>query len=178
VKGDETARFERFARHGREGEVPGVQALAGTFHDRSAAAQALATDRVDLAFVRYNPAHWGAERDVFPALREGRRGRLFGFLSTSWYVPHARFVEIGFSRDCWKPAMVDHYRFVLTQRRLDGILCAPQTPAQLDELGRAMDAGPLCPRRLEYMKRAADLHLGRLQPARRILAQGSSPAVT
>jgi hypothetical protein len=45
-----------------------ARAIGMSFHDRSAALAALQDKRVDIAFIRYNPDHPGAAKDLFPHL--------------------------------------------------------------------------------------------------------------
>jgi hypothetical protein len=59
----------------------GLKALGTTFHDREAALLAINHHLVDLAFIRYNPAHTGAKSDVFPYLTQSRT-LLYNFKST------------------------------------------------------------------------------------------------
>jgi hypothetical protein len=161
VKGSQPERFAAFARHRRTRSLAGVRATGATFHDRAAAASCVADGDLDVAFIRYNADHRGAENDVFPVLARERRALLFNFKSTAGFVPHARFRELRFDDDAWRPSVTDHYRFVLTRGEVDGILCSPGDAAQVASLERAIDLGGLCEEQLSYIKCVADLHLGR-----------------
>ena len=85
---------------------------------------------MELAYVRYNPTHAGAELDLFPQLEDSRTAPVYGFKSTDGYAP-------GGERRC-----TDYYRFALSSP-LDGILCSLASPREVEELGAALDAGPL-----------------------------------
>ena len=45
--------------------------------------------------------------------------------------------------DYWRPEVTDYYRFALTRREIDGLLCAPGTPEEIRGLARALERGPL-----------------------------------
>lgn len=53
------------------------------------------------------------------------------------------FDRLGLDRDYWRPSVSDYYRFALTPPQVDGLLCAPQTPDEIESLARALDDGPL-----------------------------------
>jgi aryl-alcohol dehydrogenase-like predicted oxidoreductase len=164
----ETARIAAYSKHldARRGLIPGVRAIGATFHSRAAAAASLAREELSVSFIRYNAIHRGAEREIFPGLKSDRRSLLFSFKSTLGFVPHRRFEELGLDADAWRPSVTDHYRFVLGRPELDGILCAPQTLAQLDELAQALEQRPLSAEQIAYMKRLTDLHLTSAQGSR------------
>jgi hypothetical protein len=161
VNGEQHERLDTFATHRTRRRVPGVRATGATFHDRAAAVSLLASGRPDIAFIRYNADHRGAEHDVFPVLARPRSSLLFNFKSTVGFVPHRRLPELGFDGDAWRPAVTDHYRFVLTQAQMDGVLFAPGDAAEVASLDAALLRGPLCREELSYMNCLADLHLGR-----------------
>jgi len=128
----------------------GARALAASFHDREAAAAAACDGSLDLCFVRYNARHDGAERDLFPHVA-ARTAPLFNFKSTLGYVTPARLAELGLDREMWRPAVTDHYRFVLSLAALDGILFAPDNPAEIAELAAAIEEGPLDDDERDYL---------------------------
>jgi hypothetical protein len=131
------ARLPIYRRH-REQRFAGSTALGISFHDRPAAAAAIGAGEIDIAFIRYNPAHPGAQRDVFPLLPPVRHTRVFGFTSTA---AHHAFSDLG--DDIWIPDITDHYRFALSRVGLDGLLCSPTQPSHIADLAAAMASGPL-----------------------------------
>ena len=163
MRGGQRARFDGFAAHRAASRLPGVRALGATFHDRTAALPLLAGGDADIAFIRYNAAHRGAEEDVFARAPQTRRGLLYNFKSTMGHVPEARFEQFGYGTEVWRPSVSDHYRFVLSQAQLDGVLCAPQDLRELAELEHAIGRGPLSDEELAFMKCASDLHAGRIR---------------
>jgi hypothetical protein len=157
--------FERrlpvYAEHRRDGFL-GNRAVGATFHDRQAAPAAAHAQHVDIAFIRYNPGHAGARRDVFPHLPTRPRPLLFGFKSTFGYVPPPRMAEFGLpAADYWHPAITDHYRFALTPPEMDGLLIALRTPAEVAALAAAMEQGPLTEEEEAYLMDVAGVALGK-----------------
>lgn len=120
-----------------------AQFTASSFHDRAGALKVINGGLADLAFVRYNSWHPGGALDLFPYLRADRKTRIFNFKSTSGYRKPAKFQEAGFDPEMWLPEVVDHYRFVRCRPEIDGILCSPHGPKQLEELIAAYQQGPL-----------------------------------
>ncbi len=142
----------------------GMRGIAASFHQREAAATAISHGLLDLAFVRYNAAHAGAELDLFPRVppREERRTKLFNFKSVSGYVPPERLAELGLPPEKWRPEPQDHYRFALRRPELDGVLCALDGVAQIEALSRLLSGPALTEDEAEYLKTLAALDAGEL----------------
>jgi aryl-alcohol dehydrogenase-like predicted oxidoreductase len=140
-----------------------MRALGATFHDRGAALTAVNHGLLDVAFIRYNSSHPGAETDVFPRLREGRSAKLFSFKSTSGYVTHERLESLRLPEHNWRPTHTDHYRFALRRTELDGILCGFSESQQLSELRRALTKPPLSEQEAAYLKQLSALDVGAIQ---------------
>jgi hypothetical protein len=133
-----SARLPVYRQH-REQQFAGARAIGVSFHDRKAAAATIASGEIELAFIRYNAGHPGAQLDVFPALQEPRHTRVFGFTSTSAHYA----VPPELAEELWVPEFTDHYRFALSRVGLDGILCSPSEPSHIAALADAMARGPL-----------------------------------
>ncbi len=161
-------RWPVYEEH-RQGGFLGNRAVGASFHDREAARDAVHERQVDIAYIRYNPDHSGARRDVFPHLGTSppplppspdRRGGLggevrpllFGFKSTYGYVPPVRMAELGLpGPDYWHPAITDHYRFALTPLQMDGLLIALRKPGEVTALAAALEQGPLTEEEEAYL---------------------------
>jgi hypothetical protein len=139
----------------------GIKAIGATFHDRKAALLATNHGMVDISFVRYNPSHPGARRDLFPQLHPGRRTPLYNFTSTWNYVSPERCAELNLADDYWRPRFTDYHRFALARPEIDGLLCAPGTPEEVRALARALEEGPLDQEEEQYLIDLAALHEGR-----------------
>ncbi len=149
------ARFPVYLQHRHTGFL-GCRAIGATFHDRRAARQAVQEGLVDIAFVRYNPGHAGARKDLFPHLQPQPRPLLFGFKSTNGYVTPRQMDELGLpGKVYWHPEITDHYRFALTSPELDGLLVSPQTPQEVAALALALEKGPLDREEQAYLMKVA-----------------------
>jgi hypothetical protein len=154
-------RLPVFEEHRRVGFL-GNRAVGATFHDRQAARAAVQVRQVDVAYLRYNPGHAGARRDVFPHLPARPRPLVFGFKSTFGYVPPARMAEFGLpAADYWQPSITDHYRFALTPPEMDGLLIALRSPGEVAALGAALEHGPLTEEEEEYLMDVAGVAQGK-----------------
>ncbi|AUX24800.1 aldo/keto reductase [Sorangium cellulosum] len=105
--------------------------------------------RVDLLMIRYNAAHPGAERDVFPHLPVERPG-IVTYTTTSWgqlldraLVPQGERV----------PTATDCYRFVLSNPDVNACWAGPRDAGQLDQALAALDAGAMSEEELVWMRR-------------------------
>ena len=96
---------------------------------------------LDAVMIRYNAAHRGAERDVFPVTR--RLGLpVIAYTALRWgaLLRPTPDDPAGFS----VPRAPDWYRFVLQHPAVAVTLAAPQTRAELEEDLRVLEAdGPL-----------------------------------
>jgi aryl-alcohol dehydrogenase-like predicted oxidoreductase len=107
-----------------------LRAIGLTSHQRPLAAQIAETGRLDLLMIRYNAAHRGAEREVFPTTTRLALP-VVAFTCLRWGAllratpadPPGESV----------PAARDWYRFVLSQPAVSIALMAPDTAAELDE---------------------------------------------
>jgi aryl-alcohol dehydrogenase-like predicted oxidoreductase len=113
--------------------------------------QAAPQSGIDVVHFRYNAAHPGAERDVFPHLPDNGRAGLVAFTATNWRqllsawrVPRGEPV----------PAAADCYRFVLTRPEVDVCLTGPSSTEHVKQSLRALEAGPMTAEELAWMKRA------------------------
>lgn len=132
-----------------------ARAVATTFHDRSAAVFAANHGLIDLGFIRYNPAHPGAQRDLFPLLQKNRSTPLFNFKSTMGYVPPEQLAAGGLSPDLWFPSPADYYRYALSREELSGILFACDRETHLDELSAALERGGLSAEEQRHLEELA-----------------------
>lgn len=156
--------FVRLAEYERH-RPAGMRGLGATFHQRASAVTAIEHELLDVAFVRYNAAHPGAEHDVFPHLREPRRTLLYNFKSMGGYVPPERLAALRLPEENWRPRPTDHYRFALRRPEIDGILGSFERPEQVTELARELGQEPLTEDEAEYLKLLAGLDAGTIELA-------------
>jgi hypothetical protein len=159
---DPPARRETIVAHRAQGFL-GCRAIGASFHDRDLVAEACNEEAFDVAFVRYNAAHPGAREDVFPRLRASST-LLFGFKSVGgWASPEELARVADLPAGLWLPKPSDHYRFALSQVGLDGLLCSPGTPAEVEALAKAMAKGPLDEEQQQHLVNLALLACGDAQ---------------
>ncbi|MEJ7603235.1 MAG: hypothetical protein WKG01_35435 [Kofleriaceae bacterium] len=157
--GSDEPRFTRYATL-RDDCHTGARAIGASFHDRGAALRCIADASFDLAFVRYNARHSGANRDLFPHIDPDTHVRLYGFKSTAGATTGERCRALGLGDDFWIPRITDYYRFALVHPAVDGVLCAPRTPLELAGLADALAEGPLDPDEVEHLLLLAQLDAG------------------
>ena len=139
----------------------GNKATGTTFHDRMAALMAMNHNLVDIAFIRYNPIHTGAKLDLFPHLKQPTSTLLYNFKSTIGFMDAERYASLGLNDDYWQPKATDYYRFALTQPGIDGLLCSPSTPQEVEALASALEEGPLDEEEEKYLIDLATLDQGK-----------------
>ena len=149
--------YDQIRRHGNLG----ARVIGTTFHDRMAALLSVNNNLVDLAFIRYNPIHSGARVDLFPNLTKPTATLLYNFKSTTGFLPPERYAELGLNDDYWQPEITDYYRFALTRPEIDGLLCSPATPQEVEALAEALEEGPLDEEEENYLLDLALLEQGR-----------------
>lgn len=115
-----------------------VRALGVSIHDRPRAGRLAEDSPLDVLMIRYNAAHPGAERDIFPRLA-ARTPSVVAYTATAW-------------RKLLKPpkgwtgptmSAGDCYRFCLSSPHVDVALTGPASREELDENLAALERGPL-----------------------------------
>ncbi|HEU4406180.1 MAG TPA: aldo/keto reductase [Polyangiaceae bacterium] len=126
-----------------------VRALALSCHDRSLARELARELDLDVLMIRYNAAHRGAEHDIFEPLGPGRPA-VVAYTATRWgrLLKPAAGLGPMTGGEC--------YRFALSHPRVDVVLSAPASEAELRENVAAVAQGPLEPPRLDEVRRFGD----------------------
>ena len=139
-----------------------VRRLAVSTHKRTLVPDIARGPVFDTVHFRYNAAHTGAERDIFPQLPAENRPGLVAFTATSWgqlttggrgpiprrwfgggHIPEAERV----------PTAGDCYRFVLEQPDVDVCMTGPSTAEHVEQALEALRRGPMTADELEWMRR-------------------------
>ncbi len=135
---------EEMERLREEGKV---LALGASIHDRPRAGRLAENSILDLLMIRYNAAHPGAEKDIFPHL-EKRRPVVVAYTATAWR-------KLLRAPTGWKekvPTAGDCYRFCLTSPHVDVVLTGPRNVAEWRENMAAIEKGPLSPEEMAFMR--------------------------
>jgi aryl-alcohol dehydrogenase-like predicted oxidoreductase len=127
-----------------------VRRIGATSHQRPLAATMARSGKLDTLMIRYNAAHRGAERDIFP-VTDALGVPVIAYTALRWgallrHTPDdpPEFVP---------PPAPDWYRFALQSPSVAVALAAPASRAELEEDLQVLTAGPLTP--AEYERLAA-----------------------
>jgi aryl-alcohol dehydrogenase-like predicted oxidoreductase len=127
--------------------------LAMSGHQRKLFPQMAAEGQFNLFHVRYNAAHRGAEKEIFPHLQGDDRPGIVSYTATRWgQLLNPKKMPPGESL----PAPSDCYRFVLSNPAVDVCLCGPRNMDQMRAALSALELGPLGEEDMERMKRIGD----------------------
>lgn len=132
-----------------------VRAVGFSSHDRPLAAELADDLRPDVVMIRYNAAHRGAEREVFPALESdgGRRIGVIAYTATRWGMLLDPVPEQGFDHGMTGG---ECYQFALSHPAVDMVWCAARSADELREDVAAVCEGPLFDDRMDEVRRFGD----------------------
>ncbi len=140
-----TSSTERELVHLRESGK--VRSIGVSVHDRKRAGELARTGPLDQLMIRYNAAHPGAERDIFPCLQD-KHPSILAYTATAWRRllkrPNGWTGEVMSAGDC--------YRFQLSNPQVDVALMGPSNRAQMEENLKALENGPLTPAEDQWMR--------------------------
>jgi aryl-alcohol dehydrogenase-like predicted oxidoreductase len=145
----ERAREEMY-RLREEGKV---RSVGISTHDRKFAGRLAAEGLLDVLMIRYNAAHRGAERDIFPHLAAHDPG-VVSYTATRWRKLLSR--PRGWPKDGFVPTPAQAYRFVLSNPHVHVCLTAPSNRRQLDENLSALEDGPLSEEEMDRIRTFGD----------------------
>ena len=129
-----------------------VRFLGISTHDRPLAGRIAAdpNSSVDAIMIRYNAAHVGAERDIFPQIPANNPPGVIAFTATRW----GQLVNPKKMPPGEEPlTAADCYRFALSSGMVDVCLTGPRTTEELEGGMRAIDLGPLSDVEMERVRR-------------------------
>ncbi len=124
-----------------------VRSIGISIHDRPRAGKLAESSPLDQLMIRYNAAHPGAEREIFPHLHDGKP-TILAYTATSWR-------SLLKKPKGWDgPAMTagDCYRFQLSNPHVDLAWTGPANRAQLEENLTALEKGPLTEEEQTWMR--------------------------
>jgi aryl-alcohol dehydrogenase-like predicted oxidoreductase len=142
--------LEELIRFKDEGKV---KSIGISCHNRTFLGKLAAEGALDVLMLRYNAAHRGAERDVFPYLQTHDPG-IVSYTSTRWTELMRR--PRNWPKDGLIPDAGMAYRFVLSNPRVHVCVTAPTNERQLRENIAAVRRGPLNEEELHFMRQFGD----------------------
>ena len=148
----ELDEMRRFREEGK------VRAIGISCHDRKFAGRLLAEGAIDVAMIRYNAAHRGAEEDIFPHVAAHDSG-LVSYTATRWSCLLRR--PRGWPATAPIPTADQCYRFVLSNPLVAVCLTAPSNEEHLQQNLAGLSKGPLSPEEMEFMRKFGDVVHGR-----------------
>jgi predicted aldo/keto reductase-like oxidoreductase len=135
-----------------------VRFIGLSSHSRKLVGEVAGDGEFDVVHFRYNAAHRGAERDIFPFVGKERRPGMVVFTATRWgKLLNPRKMPPGEE----PPTAGDCYRFVLSHPAVDVCMSGAKTLEQMRGNLAALDAGPMSEAELERMRRIGDFVYGR-----------------
>ena len=124
--------------------------VAVSSHHRPTFVELAKNPRYGVLHIRYNAAHTGAERDIFPALPSDNRPGTVAYTATRWgSLLKAKNAPPGQAPMRGR----DAYRFVLSNPDFNLCMTGPRNAAEMDEALAALDEGSLSSEENERIRR-------------------------
>lgn len=137
-----------------------IRSIAISSHRRAFFPTLLDDDTYAIWHVRYNAAHRGAEKDVFPTLSarsEAERPGVVTYTTTSWGQLCDRAKTPPGERT---PTGTDCYRFAISNPDVDLCLAGPDNAEQMRQALEALELGPMDDEEQSWMRRVGDYIYG------------------
>ena len=142
--------LEELVRFREEGKV---KSIGISCHNRAFLGKLADQGALDTLMLRYNAAHRGAEKDVFPYLETHNPG-VISYTATRWTEMMRR--PRSWPKDGLIPDAGMAYRFVLSNPHVHVCLTAPRNEKQLRENVAAIRRGPLNEEEMHFMRQFGD----------------------
>jgi aryl-alcohol dehydrogenase-like predicted oxidoreductase len=130
-----------------------VRSIGLSCHNRSFLGQLATEGEMDALMLRYNAAHRGAERDIFPHLAAHNPG-VISYTATRWTA--LLRPPKGWPKGVRVPTAGECYRFVLSNPHVHCVLTAPRSERELRENIDAVHKGPLDDEDMKFMREFGD----------------------
>ena len=140
-----TSATERELVHLRE--TGKARAIGISIHDRPRAGKLAESSPLDQLMIRYNAAHPGAEREIFPHIKD-KKPTILAYTATSW----RRLLKKPSGWDGPVMTAGDCYRFQLSNPHVDLAWTGPANRQQLEENLTALEKGPLTEEEQKWMR--------------------------
>jgi len=137
-----------------------VKYVGFSTHERKLAGRLADEGALDVMMIRYNAAHRGAEKDIFPFIGKHNTG-IISFTATRWRYLLRR--PKGWPKDGRIPTAGDCYRFVLSNPNVDVCMMAPTNEKQLISNLKEISRGPLKVDEMDFMLKFGDAVYNRKQ---------------
>jgi aryl-alcohol dehydrogenase-like predicted oxidoreductase len=142
--------LEELVRLREEGKI---RAIGMSCHDRAYVGRMASQGSLDVMMMRYNAAHRGAEKDIFPYLAKHNPG-IMSYTATRWTALLRR--PKGWPKEGRIPDPGMCYRFVLSNPSVHVCLTGPMNEKQLVQNVGALKLGPLNTEEMQFMQQFGD----------------------
>jgi aryl-alcohol dehydrogenase-like predicted oxidoreductase len=129
-----------------------VRWVGASFHSRSLAREWMG--QLDVVMLRYNLAHLGLERGIFPLL-SGDKTRDPGLVVFNVAHEGSKLLSTpppGYPPGLFVPTIPDCYRYALSNQYVDLVLAGIANRQELDAALAALEKGPLSPEEGQYLR--------------------------
>lgn len=130
-----------------------VRAIGLSCHDRAFHGKLAGEGTVNALMMRYNAAHRGAEKDIFPHLAAHNPG-VISYTATRWTALLRR--PKSWPEGGRVPTAGECYRFVLSNPHVHTVLTSPRSERELRENIAAVRQGPLNEEDMKFMREFGD----------------------
>lgn len=137
-----------------------VKYVGFSTHDRKLAGRMADEGSLDVMMVRYNAAHRGAEKEIFPYVDKHNVG-VMSFTATRWRYLIRR--PKGWPKEDRIPTAGQCYRFVLSNPNVDVCMMAPTNEKQFISNMKEISQGPLTNEEMDFMHKFGDAVYNRKQ---------------
>lgn len=144
------AVHEELYRFKEEGKI---RAVGISTHDRKFAGLLAEQGALDVMMIRYNAAHRGAEKDIFPYVQNHDPG-IISFTATRWRM--LLRTPKGYPKDAPIPTAGMAYRFVLSNPNVHICMTAPSNLKHFEANLTEVQKGPLADEELDFMRKFGD----------------------
>jgi predicted aldo/keto reductase-like oxidoreductase len=135
-----------------------IRCLGLSSHNRKLLGGLAKGGEFDVLHLRYNAAHRGAEKDIFPFLGGEKRPGTVAFTATRW----GKLLDPKKMPPGEKPPTApDCYRFVLSNPAVDVCMSGAKTVDQMHENLSILDGGPMSEKELARMRLIGDFVYGK-----------------
>lgn len=135
-----------------------VRFLGITSHNRKLFPELKKEGLLDVFHLRYNAAHRGAEKEVFPFMDGDDRPGIVSFTATRW---GQLLKEKKMPPDTKPPSALDCYRFVLSNPAVDVCMMGARNIEMMRENLKVLESQPMTEEELNHMRHIGDHIHGR-----------------
>jgi aryl-alcohol dehydrogenase-like predicted oxidoreductase len=124
-----------------------TKAIGISIHNRERAGILAKESSLNSFMIRYNAAHPGAEKDIFPHINKEQQN-VTAYTATRW----RKLLKRPKGWEGKVPTAGDCYRFCLSNNNVNVVLSGPKNKEQYEENIKAIEKGPLTDEEMKWMR--------------------------